>query len=147
MLMQNDPYEYLQCLSLDLRWAYYLIHFARGRGKIIFNRPSNRIKCFYQRGEILLPSPCISHVAKSMDSPHPLQLWERSNSSEKISFSWPHFWHLQINALRFLKSAYPGQCCGVEVLSAIGSSILNKLIVFKMCNNCFFPNPDKPEKL
>ena len=47
-------------------------------------------------------SPLRVHWLKSMGLPHPLQLCARSNSSEKISFSWPHSGHLHVNDLRFL---------------------------------------------
>ena len=56
------------------------------------------------------PSPVNWHDAKSMGCPHEAQVCARSNSSENISFSSPHLLHLQVNDLRCLKLAYPGQC-------------------------------------
>ena len=52
---------------------------------------------------------------KSMASPHLSHLCFRSNSSEKISFCAPHWEHLQVKDLRFLKFSKPGQCCGVVI--------------------------------
>jgi hypothetical protein len=75
-------------------------------------------------GATLLPSPSIVQAVKSICSPQPLQVCGRSNSSEKTSFSTPHLWHLHINAFRFLKSAYPGQCWGVVSLFAMVSSLM-----------------------
>ena len=59
-----------------------------------------------------------------MGSSHLEQVCGRSNSSEKISLTSPHLGHSHVNDLRVLKFAYPGQCCGVEVVSAIITSIL-----------------------
>ena len=59
-----------------------------------------------------------------MGSSHLEQVCGRSNSSEKISLTSPHLGHSHVNDLRVLKFAYPGQCCGVDVLSAIFSSVL-----------------------
>jgi hypothetical protein len=58
-----------------------------------------------QRGERLLPSPASWHCVKSIGSPHLPHLWGRSNSSEKISFSVPHFGQLQVKDFRVLKLA------------------------------------------
>jgi hypothetical protein len=54
------------------------------------------------RGPYLPAEDASSHWLKSMDRPHCEQVWVRSNSSEKISFSWPHWGHLQMKAFRFL---------------------------------------------
>jgi hypothetical protein len=76
------------------------------------------------RGVTLLPSASSLHWVKSMGSPHFLQVWARSNSSEKISLASPHFGQLQLKDLRFLKLAYPGQCWGVVEFSTIVISSL-----------------------
>jgi hypothetical protein len=69
-------------------------------------RPVNEstIRPFFQfpyRGSVFLADPSMVHWVKSMGFPHPLQVWGLLNSSEKISFSFPHSGHLQIKELRF----------------------------------------------
>jgi len=66
----------------------------------------------------------IVHCEKSICSLHCGQVCGRSNSSEKISFSLPHFGHLQIKDERFLLASNPGQCIGV---------LIAELLLF---NNC-----------
>jgi len=44
----------------------------------------------------------MEHTSKSMGCPQPEQVWDRSNSSENISFSLPQFGHLQVNDDKFL---------------------------------------------
>lgn len=53
------------------------------------------------------------HCEKSMGVLQPLQTWGLSNSSEKISFSFPQLGHLQVKDERFLFACKPGQCSGV----------------------------------
>jgi hypothetical protein len=50
------------------------------------------------------------HLEKSIGSLHPEHDRGLSNSSEKISFSLPHFGHLQVNDVKFLCVSNPGQC-------------------------------------
>jgi hypothetical protein len=63
-------------------------------------------------------SPSREHCVKSISFPQPSHLWALSNSSEKISFSWPQLGHLQLNDLRCLKFAKPGQCIGFVIISS-----------------------------
>jgi hypothetical protein len=53
--------------------------------------------------------PSYAHSLKSIGCWHFLQMCSRLNSSEKISFSAPQWWHLQINDFKFLKDSNPGQ--------------------------------------
>lgn len=57
------------------------------------------------------------HFEKSIGCLQFLQVCDRSNSSEKISFSVPQLGHLQVNELRFLFASNPGQCIGVLIFS------------------------------
>jgi len=61
--------------------------------------------CAHQRGETLLPSPESWHCLKSIGLPHLAHWCDRSNSSEKISFSAPHAGQLQVKDFRLLKLA------------------------------------------
>jgi hypothetical protein len=97
------------------------ISFHQACRQIRFYGSSLIIIC--QRGEMLLPSPSSVHCVKSMGSLQALQVCGRSNSSENISLLSPHLGHLQVKDLSDLKFAYPGQCCGVDVVSAIITSI------------------------
>jgi hypothetical protein len=50
------------------------------------------------------------HFEKSIFSPQAVQLRGRSNSSEKISFSFPHSGHLHMKEDKDLNCSNPGQC-------------------------------------
>jgi hypothetical protein len=67
--------------------------------------PNSSFCSWHHRGATLLPSPVSVQLVKSIMAPHLPHLWGRSNSSEKISFSAPHFWQLQVNDFRLLKLA------------------------------------------
>ena len=56
------------------------------------------------------------HFVKSISSPHPLQVCFLSNSSEKISVSFPQLGHLQTKDCKCLNASKPGQCCGVVII-------------------------------
>jgi hypothetical protein len=59
------------------------------------------------------------HWVKSIFSPHPLQVCSFSNSSEKISFSFPQFGHLHVKAFKSLNCSHPGQCWGVVMINLL----------------------------
>jgi hypothetical protein len=66
---------------------------------------TDRLPVRHQRGETLLPSPESWHCLKSIGLPHFAHWCDRSNSSEKISFSAPHAGQLQVKDFRLLKLA------------------------------------------
>lgn len=70
------------------------------------------------RGVPFRPLPERVHWLKSTGLPHLGQLCSVSNSSEKISISWPHSGHLQINVSSSLNCSKPGQCRGVVMVSS-----------------------------
>jgi hypothetical protein len=70
---------------------------------------------FNQRAEGSFPEASMVHRLKSIGFPQREQVWDRLNSSEKISFSLPHSGQVQMKELKFLSSWNPGQCVGVLV--------------------------------
>jgi len=62
------------------------------------------------------------HRLKSIVFPQREQVWDRLNSSEKISFSLPHSGQVQMKELKFLSPWNPGQCVGVLVFCGMQSS-------------------------
>ena len=71
------------------------------------------------RGSLLAAEPSKVHFEKSISLPHPLQICAFLNSSEKISFSFPHSGHLHTNDRRSLKLSHPGQCAGVFIIPSL----------------------------
>jgi hypothetical protein len=82
-----------------------------------------RVKELPYRASSFRASLSSVHFVKSIGFPHPLQVWGRLNSSEKISFSLPQSGHLQVKDFKLLRSSNPGQCCGVVMLLVILASL------------------------
>lgn len=110
-------------LPLSAAFQYHCfgveVHVGKRRNAQKTNDRHTSQHCFHLgktdfQGETPPAVPVNVQVVKSMGFPHDEQVWARSNSSENISFSSPQSLHLQVKDLRFLKLAYPGQCCGVE---------------------------------
>jgi hypothetical protein len=66
-------------------------------------------------GSLLDAEPCRVHLEKSISLPHPEQICTLLNSSEKISFSFPHSGQLKTNERKCLRLSQPGQCAGVFI--------------------------------
>jgi hypothetical protein len=76
-----------------------------------------RLSYFY-RGELSEAPPVIVHLVKSISCWQPLQICFLSNSSEKISASFPQLGHLQTKDFRPLNCSKPGQCLGMLILTS-----------------------------
>jgi hypothetical protein len=84
------------------------------------NLSSEKRHFFSYHAPSVVAAPPMLHFVKSISSPHPAQTWALSNSSEKISFSFPQLGHLQSKDFRLLKDSKPGQCCGVVIFISLG---------------------------
>ncbi len=82
-----------------------------------------------QMGRSVQAVPSKVHWVKSISCLHAPQVWDFSNSSEKISFSSPQLGHLQVNDFRFLNCSHPGQCCGVDMVFSL--ILKQKVSVFR----------------
>ena len=69
----------------------------------------------FQRGWSVEAEALKVHFPKSTSLWQPRHSCFLSNSSEKISISFPQLGQLQRNDFRFPNSSNPGQCCGVLI--------------------------------
>jgi hypothetical protein len=77
------------------------------------------------------------HLLKSMGFLQPEQTCSRLNSSEKTSFSFPQFGHLQTKDFKFLRSCMPGQCMGVVMAFLLFYGLVSVRNFIFYLNNSF----------
>lgn len=104
---------------------------ARSKLSVCQGRRKEKIPfpCAGLQSYIYLP-PDNVHWLKSISFPQLWQRWVLSNSSEKISLVSPQDGHLHSNDFRFLNCSYPGQCCGVDMVTSWSSFIAFSFIVY-----------------
>ena len=71
---------------------------------------------FFYRGEGSVAPALRVHFVKSISWRQPLQVCFLSNSSEKISTTFPQLGHLHTKDFRSLNCSKPGQCRGILIL-------------------------------
>jgi hypothetical protein len=82
------------------------------------------------RGQEFYASASRVHLVKSMGFLQPAQMCSLLNSSEKTSFSFPQFGHLQTKDFKFLRSCMPGQCMGVVMALLLCYELLSVRSLF-----------------